>query len=253
MKNWKLLLSINILLLGLLTALVIKEDYPKRLFQKTVSVSLEDRDDFKSNWSYNHETKLYNVYKKKGNIVMLGNSITYRCNWNELLDRDDIINRGVQADITLGFLNRLGSVYNTQPKFCFIMGGVNDITRGIKSQVVVKNTSRLIDSLRQKDIKPIIQSVLYVAENFTNSKKINQNIKTTNLQLKLLCDKRGEVFLDLNKVLSNKNFLQKENSIDGIHLTAKAYEKWGNALLTLIDNLEKEKRGVTKITNNGNE
>ena len=58
---------------------------------------------------------------------MLGNSLTNRISWNELLVRDDIANRGIGSDITAGFINRINFVFNVKPKICFIEGGVNDL------------------------------------------------------------------------------------------------------------------------------
>ena len=65
--------------------------------------------------------KIYNPVKI--NIVMLGNSITWGVNWNELLSRTDVANRGIPCEKTEDFLYRLDDIYKLKPKICFIMGG----------------------------------------------------------------------------------------------------------------------------------
>ncbi len=88
-------------------------------FVKSSNKSINYRD----NPKYVQEMNLYKCYQKTGLAVMLGNSITYRINWNELLNRSDIINRGIGSDTTAGFLSRLEYVIAPNPKVVFLMGG----------------------------------------------------------------------------------------------------------------------------------
>lgn len=72
--------------------------------------------------------EIYKLYKKRTvNVVMLGDSLMSSVDWNELLGRDDVANRSLGGDYTDGFLTRLESVYDLNPKICFVMGGVNDL------------------------------------------------------------------------------------------------------------------------------
>ncbi len=48
---------------------------------------------------------------RKGEIVFLGNSITERVSWSELLENDKIINRGIGGDICWGVYDRLDEVF----------------------------------------------------------------------------------------------------------------------------------------------
>ncbi len=171
---------------------------------------------------------------------MLGNSITYRVDWSELLNRNDVINRGIGSDITEGFLNRLKYIYSVDPKICYIMGGVNDIAQKIPQEVTVQNIRIIIDSLKQHRIIPVLQSVLYVAENYRNSEFMNQKINSLNSELVKVAGDCNITFLDLNASLSSGNRLIGEYALnDGIHLTGAGYEKWKIVLLNDL-----KKRGI---------
>ena len=82
---------IIIILLISLGFLLIRENYASRIinrFEGGEFVYTYDK-----NPNFFKETELYDYYKEKGNVVMLGNSITYQCRWDELLQRHDIINK----------------------------------------------------------------------------------------------------------------------------------------------------------------
>jgi len=82
------LLILNITLIVLLGSIIIIEKYPSRVYNKLKSQEISEPSYF-NNWRYKQELGLYEYYQKKGQIVMLGNSITYRADWNELLNRGD--------------------------------------------------------------------------------------------------------------------------------------------------------------------
>jgi len=192
---------------------------------------------YKDNSSYTEKVSHYSVYCKKGNIVMLGNSITARVDWSELLNRDDIINRGIGSDITEGFLNRMEYIYSVDPKICYIMGGVNDIARKVPQERTAQNIKKIIEELKQHNIIPVLQSVLYVADTYPNNIEMNQKIMSLDLQLEKIAKECDVIYLDLNSVLSSGNQLITEYAIgDGIHLNGSGYEKWKTVLL---ENLKK--------------
>ena len=62
-------------------------------------------------------------------VVMLGNSITNNCWWNELLERDaaEVINRGISGDTVLGILDRLDDIVDENPAKIYLLSGVNDM------------------------------------------------------------------------------------------------------------------------------
>lgn len=187
---------------------------------------------YMDNPQYIEKMSLCSVYSKQGKIVMLGNSITERVEWTELLNRNDIINRGIGSDITEGFLSRLNYIYSVDPKICYIMGGVNDIARNIAQEETVRNIKKIIEDLKQHNIVPVLQSVLFVTDTYPNNQVMNQKIESLNTELVKVAKECKVTFLDINIQLSSGNQLIKEYALkDGIHLTGAGYDKWRTLLL----------------------
>lgn len=229
------LIVLNLILLISIIALCVKENYFVRIINK-INTQSKTYDKFDSTFEYKHEIDLYKIYKKKGSVVMLGNSITYRVNWNELLNRNDIINRGIGKDITKGFYNRLDYVINVDPQLCFIMGGINDILKNIPQKEIVDNLHKIIKALKNKSIKPFIFSVLYVSDIYPRHKTINKTIKHLNNKLMIICKTENIEFIDLNTSLSEKSKLKKQySSIDGLHLNSEGYEAWEKVISPIIN------------------
>ena len=104
-------------------------DVPTKVLNKlgiTITSSVNKHYEYTDNFEYNVRRSLFEVYQPKDiRIVMLGDSITDKVDWNELLSRTDVVNRGIGSDITEGFINRLSDIYVLNPETCFIMGGIN--------------------------------------------------------------------------------------------------------------------------------
>jgi len=230
----------SIVLFLVLIVVMLKEKYPQRIMSKLVEKEdmLMSKSYFDT-YEYRHELSLYGIYNKKGNIVMLGNSITYRVDWNELLNRDDIINRGIGRDITQGFINRLNTVLAVEPKLCFIMGGINDIDNGIGAKSIISNLETIVRILERKGVTPILYSVLYAAADYPDYQQINSEVDQVNSSMVRFCKDNSIQFIDLNASFSSHGALRQEYSFDGIHVTAKAYSKWREIILPIInDKLE---------------
>lgn len=74
---------------------------------------------------YQHKKQRFEYYKTKADIVMVGDSITDGSEWHEMFPQLNIVNRGISGDTTVGVLNRLEGITQTQAKKAFIMIGVN--------------------------------------------------------------------------------------------------------------------------------
>lgn len=176
---------------------------------------------------YQLEMDLYKVYKtKQADIVMLGNSITHGANWNELLGRYNVVERGIPSDVLDGFNARINSIINLKPKFVFIMGGINDIYNWIPTDKIFEKYVRLITELKKNNIKPIIQSTLFAGSKWKSYSDRNKEVLKLNKLLADYAKKNLIDFIDLNKKLSSKNVLIADYTYDGLHLNAKGYEIW---------------------------
>ena len=174
---------------------------------------------------------LYSVYHKQSDVVMLGDSITHHVEWDELLNRINIANRGIGSDTTVGMFNRLEFVYKVNPRLCFILAGINDFGFGATPNEVFISYKKIITNLREHNIIPIIQSTLYANEKNYKSKSIEE----LNRLLKQYAENNSLDYIDLNMVLSEHKKLKKEFTYDGTHLTGKGYEVWGREVLKTLN------------------
>lgn len=181
---------------------------------------------------------LYSIYKTEhAEIVMLGNSLTHGVNWNELLGRTDIAERGIPGDGIRDYLSRMQYVYRLKPKICFIMGGLNDLYSGYPPELISANYIKVVEALKENGIIPVMQSPLYVASKYMLAPKKNQEITTLNNLLKTYAEKKGILFIDLNSKMSRGGFLRSELTFDGIHLNADGYLIWRDEIAPVINRL----------------
>ena len=201
---------------------------------------------YKNNLNYQLQIGYYDVYKtKQADIVMLGNSITHGANWAELLGRSNVVDRGVPSDIVEGMLNRMDYIYKLHPKVCFIMAGVNDIYSWIPNETILKNYLEIINGLKAHNIKVVIFSTLHTSADWakdwleTNRPDLdvyeynlgrNNEINKLNQSLSTYARSSGIEFVDLNKSMSNNNFIKKHLTYDGTHLNANGYKIWRDAV-----------------------
>ncbi len=195
---------------------------------------------FRRNPNYRLQTELYSIYKtQRATIVMLGNSITQGVEWQELLGRPDVVNRGIGSDVTEGYLNRLTNIYALHPRVVCVMGGINDLYSNVPVEAVFQNYRTLLEELVANKITPVVQSTLYVSPKWHNSKTKNREVALLNELLKQYTSSRNITYLDLNSVLSLDSELLSEYTWDGVHLTASAYKRWRDLLVPVLEQLEK--------------
>ncbi len=187
------------------------------------------------NKNYGIQLGMYDLFTStQADVVMLGNSLTYNANWNEILNRSNIANRGIASDITSGYLHRLEYVYRLKPRICFIEGGVNDLYSNDSVRNIIRNYAAIIDSLQSHHIVPVIQSTLFVSAKYPRAREKNKQVQTLNNWLTEFALKNEIEFLDINLLVSKNGFLRADLTYDGIHLNAKGYALWapevGNVL-----------------------
>ena len=168
------------------------------------------------------------------NILLVGDSLLAQENWALLLERNDITNLAYGGAITLYILKNVEVLSpKIKPKICVIEGGVNDLLAGVPEQRVFENYTKMIHILQKQQIKPIVNAVIY-----TNFPEINQQITILNQQLTSFCLQNQLVYVDANQVLSEKESLKNQYSLDGIHLKQAAYPLWAKKLSEAIKRLD---------------
>ncbi|NOX18306.1 MAG: GDSL family lipase [Chlorobi bacterium] len=197
---------------------------------------------YKKNVNYQHEIDLYKINKiKQADIVMLGNSLTHGANWNELLGRKSVIERGIVSDVVEGFYHRMSYVYKLNPKIVFVLGGLNDIFSWVPVEEIYKYYVKIINGLKSRRIIPVIQSTLYAGKSWgkawikknhpeLNVAKYNagrnDEVDKLNRMLKNFARVNKIDFIDLNPLMSRGHYLKPELTYDGVHLKAAGYKIW---------------------------
>lgn len=208
------------------------------LFSKT-NLTSYFRPTTTSSYYIEKQTLFENLPKSTDTIYFLGDSLTDGCEWNELLSNPKIKNRGIMGDSTEGVLNRLKQITQSKPQKIFIMIGINDLLNNIETTKILDNYQKIITTIRNDSPKTkiYIQSVLPLNFELDKSKRPinNQNISDFNNSLKNLTDNSTIFYIDLFPAfLDSSNQLNKQYTLDGIHLNGSGYLLWKNQVSKYI-------------------
>lgn len=188
-----------------------------------------------ANWYYLQRMEYFQKMPVvKNAVVFLGNSITERAEWQELLaDRKyKVINRGIGGDNSFGILARMDEILRFKPKAIFLMDGINDQFRKLPHDVSINNYRRIIKKIKETSPKTKIylESALPINEGMTKeayTKGRNELVPVLNNKLKQLATEEGVIYIDICPLFEDENgVLKPEFTIDGVHLKPVAYIDW---------------------------
>lgn len=170
---------------------------------------------------------LYEAMPNEANeIIFVGNSLTFACNWAELLQNPKVKNRGIEGDNTEGLLERLDEITESLPDKIFLMMGVNDIGYGLSVDVITANYSTILTRIKQASplTRVYVQSVLPIKG---LKGRNNDSIIALNEKLQLLAVENSAVFINLYpEFLDSDGELNMSYSYDGLHLNTNGYLLW---------------------------
>ena len=173
----------------------------------------------------------------EGGVVMLGDSITDWCEWHELLQRPDVVNRGLNSDTVAGARARLDTVLTGQPATVAIMLGINDLLAGTEGPEIVAEYRGLLQGIRERAPKAriIVQSVLPVNRALLPQAPAAAKIRALNRDLEKLCRQVQCTYLALHDLFATESGeLDPRFTFDGIHLQYQGYRVWRDALIPLL-------------------
>ncbi len=189
-----------------------------------------------------HEQKLsmFEAMPVRDNsIIMLGNSIIEGGNWSELFGNEQIINRGISADITQGVIERMDEIVKHKAAKLFLAIGTNDISRFIPTDTIVANYKIILQRMKSDspNTKIYIQSLLPVAlksgDMYSHN---NEGILALNKELVKLCEENELTYIDLNPHFANaEGKLKAEFTNDKLHLLGPGYLLWKKLIQSYID------------------
>nr|WP_290227283.1 GDSL-type esterase/lipase family protein [Trichocoleus desertorum] len=182
--------------------------------------------------SYFHRKSVFGALNlSKNKIVFLGDSITESCEWSELFNNTNLINRGIGGDTTDGILGRLDEILESYPCQIFLMVGINDLNAARTQEQVVSYYKEILRQIQTTSptTQVFVQSVLPINKDFDRKtfKANNKAIRALNSKLQSLAADFSFQYLDLfSHFMNSHQKLDTCYTFDGIHLNGKGYIVW---------------------------
>jgi lysophospholipase L1-like esterase len=171
--------------------------------------------------------------RRAGGTVLLGDSLTDRGEWAELLDDPAVRNRGVAGDTTADVLRRAGAIAALKPDRVVVQVGVNDLAAGEPFGVIVERYGAILDALRAgaPDARLFCQSLLPVIEGRAPPLVTNAKVRALSDLLARAAAERRCRWIDVGPALADGGgSLAPRFTLDGLHLTGEGYAVWAGVL-----------------------
>ncbi len=173
------------------------------------------------------ELSYMNIHSYPTDVVFVGDSLTFRCPWNELYPELNVKNRGIGSDTINGLLARIDSITATKPKKVFLMVGINDLSdySNCSIEELVENYLKIVNKFKEScpNCRVYVQSCLPVVDN----NEFNKKIEEFNNELKDNAQPLNYTFVDLyTDFVKLGETLPEIYRGDGVHLNGAGYEKW---------------------------
>ena len=186
---------------------------------------------------YEIRKSVHNIMPRTSNsIVFLGDSMTEYCNWNELFNNPNIINRGISGDVIKGAIGRIDKILDAKPAQLFVMMGVNDLQKYESIQKVISDYKNLLTKILEKSPQTAV-FVLSILPTDNREKAKNIDIVTINKGLTKLANHLNLTFIDLYDLFTDhQNNLNPNYTVDGVHLNGEGYLVWKKAIEKYVYN-----------------
>ena len=169
-------------------------------------------------------------------IVMAGDSHIELGSWYELFDGQIAVRNCGMSMAKITDVKRLvGSIPDQNPEVLIIMCGINNISHQDNLETCLEDYKELIIVAKER-IHPkqiIILGIMPVRNDLAGdgTLRINERVSLLNASLEKLCTLTGTIFLNLNKMLEDKNGgLDYRLTGDGLHLNQKGYRIFSSEL-----------------------
>lgn len=182
---------------------------------------------------------------KNPRVVFFGDSITDIWRLNEYFPDRDFVNRGISGQITSEMLGRMkADVLDLHPQAMLILGGTNDLARGIGLTDIENNYLMMADLASFYKIKVIFASVTPVSDFHKDQNPSYERTKdrppvyiaALNQWIQELCKQRGYTYLDYFTALAdNAGLLKADLSDDDLHPNSKGYRVMAPIALEAIE------------------
>lgn len=188
-----------------------------------------------------------NLLGKECGILFVGDSITEGWEregkelWKSLFLPMKAINFGVSGDRTESMLWRIDDTklaVKTPPKYCVLMAGTNNIGLWDGRQKP-EDTVKGIRAVAMRLLKAFPKTHVIIMEVTPYGQDPKNRLRKLQEQINVLLHKQPlprTTILSINKKLLNSDGTFQEGMFrDKVHLTAKGYQVWADALLPLLN------------------
>lgn len=165
-------------------------------------------------------------------VVMVGDSLTEGCLWNEFFPGVSLANRGVGGDTTAKIRERLDDITAKRARKAFILAGVNDLSAkfGRTVEQTFADYRAIVAALRAAGSEVVIQSAVQPSRDCEGGDEWADKVIQLNNKLRSYAAAEGLTYIDLDSLLCDERGLRPEFTYDGIHLSAPAYVVWTGAV-----------------------
>jgi lysophospholipase L1-like esterase len=174
-------------------------------------------------------------------ILLLGDSITEAFNTKTYLPEYNIINRGIYGDNSDNLIVRLDDeLKNAHADCAFILIGTNDFAVGLDNRQILQNIRTILTRVSEF-IKPENVVLISILPTLNIENRSNERINVVNNQFMELSAELGTLYWDLNATMKDSaGQLISDYTIDGLHLSEKAYLVWAEQLRSFIKRLNNQ-------------
>ena len=177
----------------------------------------------------------FEFVNSKPDVVLIGDSITEGAIWNEFFPKYRLLNRGIGGDKASDIQQRINSIVSVEPKYAFIMVGINDIYENISVEDIFGNYAEIVRKLQEKDVDVVIQSTIQCELSKCGQKRVSK-VNELNALLSAFALKNDIQYLNLGKLADDRG-LDASFTTDGVHLNMEGYGTWVDLLSPKLEQL----------------
>lgn len=171
-------------------------------------------------------------------VVVVGDSLTERGEWWELLDRP-VANRGLAGDTVAAMRARLDDIVALDPRVVFVQIGINDLLAGASPEALAARHAALIRELRGRlpRARIVVESLLPIRDELValDAELTSATVRRANELCRRGAADAGSDWLDLHARLAGPDGeLDPRYSVDGLHLSGAGYRAWAAALVPYL-------------------
>ena len=221
----------------------IESHFRASLDQKERQLRSPDRDNLRR--YAEDDAKLLKAVPGDKRVVFLGDSITDGWRLNEYFPNRDFVNRGIGGQITAEMLDRMkADVIDLKPAAVLVLGGTNDIARGVPVSAIENNLTMIADLADHYKIKPMFASVLPISD---YHKDVNPRYEMTrqrppativelNRWLEAFCTQRHYPYVNYySQMVDSAGYMKTDLADDGLHPNSAGYRVMGPIAMDAIE------------------